>query len=404
MVSPAEQGQPNGAAVNGTNGVNGVKGPDRILRVGIIGCGEIAQVAHIPTLNFLAHKFRITYLCDISAEALAHCAGKVPGAAPKITTDAAELCASPEVDVVLICNADAYHVAHGVLALQHNKYCLIEKPVALCFRDIDLLLEAERQSQGRVFVGTMRRFAPAFTDAVREVGGMSKIQYARVRDIIGPNAVFVDQSGTFPHKFTDFSAADSEDRARREADIFEQALRHEFDVPVTPQSQRMLRVLGGLGTHDLSAMREIIGMPQSVAGACLTFPGIFSVLFRYDGYPVSYECGLSNVPVFDAHIEVYSPDKIVRVNYDTPYVKGLPVTMTIRERVGNDGYQERVVRKTYQDPYTVELLDFHRCVVHRESPKTSVADARNDVELFRLILKADEARYRATPGQENGSK
>jgi hypothetical protein len=230
--------------------VNGVHAHDTsskstILRVGVIGCGEIAQVAHIPTLNFLAHRFQTTYLCDVSQAALLHCARKVQGKAPKTTTDADELCASPEVDVVLICNADAYHVAHGILALKYNKYCLIEKPVALCFRDIARLEEAEKSSQGRVFVGTMRRFATAFTDAVQEVRGTSKIQYVRIRDIVGPNSVFVDQSGTFPQKFTDISSEDGEDRAKRETDIFEQALGVEFDVPITPQSSRMLRVLGG---------------------------------------------------------------------------------------------------------------------------------------------------------------
>jgi predicted dehydrogenase len=215
-----------------------------VLRIGIIGCGEISQVAHIPNINFLAHKFQTTYLCDISQQALAYCATKVLGGTPRTTTDAAELCASPDVDAVLIANADTYHVEHGLLALQHGKYCLIEKPAALCFRDIDRLIEAEKRSAGKVFVGTMRRYATAFADAVSEVGGMSKVQYARVRDIIGPNAICVAQSGTFPRRFDDFSAADGEDRARREADIQAQALQREFNVSDTPESKRMLRILG----------------------------------------------------------------------------------------------------------------------------------------------------------------
>ncbi|WQF76795.1 Putative gfo/Idh/MocA-like oxidoreductase, NAD(P)-binding domain superfamily [Colletotrichum destructivum] len=365
----------------------------RVLRVGIIGCGEITQVNHISNLNFLYERYQTTYLCDISQQALAHCARKVQGGTPKTTSDAAELCSSPDVDVVLIANADAYHVDHGILALQNDKYVLIEKPVSVCFRDLDLLIEAEKKSKAKVMVGTMRRFATAFTDAVEEVGGMDKIQYARVRDIIGPNSTFVDQSGTFPLKFSDYSEADTNDRLKREEDIFEQALGKEFGVPVTSNSQTMLRILGGLGTHDLSAMREIVGMPKSVAGACLTFPGIFSVLFKYDDFPVTYESGFSNVPQFDAHIEVYSPNKIVRVNFDTPYVKGLPVTMTVRELVGKDGFQERTVRKTYQDPYTNEFLEFYDCVVNGKAPKTSAADARNDVELFKMILRADAGRY-----------
>ncbi|KAK1982360.1 oxidoreductase [Colletotrichum cereale] len=368
----------------------------QVLRVGIIGCGEITQVNHISNLNFLYERFQTTYLCDISQQSLAHCARKVQGGAPKTTTDAAELCSSPDVDVVVIANADAYHVDHGILALKNDKYALIEKPVSVCFRDIDLLIEAEKKSKGKVMVGTMRRFATAFTDAVKEVGSMDKIQYARVRDIIGPNSTFISQSATFPVKFSDYSDADTQDRLKREGDISEQAIGKEFGVPVTSESQRMLRILGGLGTHDLSAMREIIGMPKSVAGACLTFPGIFSVLFKYDDFPVTYESGFSNVPQFDAHIEVYSPNKIVRVNFDTPYVKGLPVTMTVRELVGKDGFQERTIRKTYQDPYTNEFLEFHECVVNGKTPKTSAMDARNDIELFKMILQADAERYQST--------
>ncbi|OTB17823.1 hypothetical protein K445DRAFT_73699 [Daldinia sp. EC12] len=332
----------------------------RILRVGIIGCGEISQVAHIPNINSLSHLFRTTYLCDISRQALAHCKKKVNSTEPKTTTDAAVLCSSDEVDVVLIANADAYHVEHGLLALKHDKYCLIEKPAAVCFRDIDKLIEAEKSSKGKVLVGTMRRYASAFVDAVQEFGGVDKILYARVRDIIGPNS---------------------------------QALAREFGVPVTPESRRMLRLLGGLGTHDLSAMREILGMPRGVSGAMLTFPGIFSVLFDYGSFPVTYESGFVSVPEFDAHIEVYSADKIIRIEFDTPYVKGLPTVMIVKEKVGNGGFQERKIKKTYEDAYTLELQEFYNCVVGGKTPKTSAVDARNNIELFRMILQAGAHRY-----------
>jgi predicted dehydrogenase len=137
-------------------------------------------------------------------------------------------------------------------------------------------------------------------------------------------------------------------------------------------------------------MREIIGMPQRVLGASVATP-IWTVLFQYDEFPVTYESGINNVPIFDAHIEVYSHEKIVRVNYDTPYVKGLPVTMTIREKIDGakgDGYQERTIRKTYEDPYTLEFLEFHKCVLEKGTPKTSPVDARQDLDLFKMIMQA----------------
>jgi predicted dehydrogenase len=217
---------------------------DSILRVGIIGCGEVAQVVHIPNFNFLSHKFRTTYLCDISKDALEHCSKMVQGGPPKTTESAEELCSSDDVDVVLICNGDEYHVAHGILALKYNKWCLIEKPLALCFRDFNALIAAEKASRAKVFVGTMRRFAPAFLEAVQEVGGMEKIIYARVRAIIWPNSNFVGQSGTYPKKFSDFTPESIQDRSSRETDIVQCALKDEFGVAVTESSIRMLRMLG----------------------------------------------------------------------------------------------------------------------------------------------------------------
>lgn len=74
-----------------------------------------------------------------------------------------------------------------------------------------------------------------------------------------------------------------------------------------------------------------------------------SVLFQYPGFACSYESGIDEVPRFDAHLEVYSKTKQVTVQYDTPYVKGLPITMTVRENV-DGGLQTRIVRKTYEDP------------------------------------------------------
>jgi predicted dehydrogenase len=142
-------------------------------------------------------------------------------------------------------------------------------------------------------------------------------------------------------------------------------------------------------------MRELLGMPSHVLGASLQVNSpIWSVLFQYPTFPCTYESGINNVPIFDAHLEVYSQEKIVRVEYDTPYVKGLPVTMVIREKIqggkgtAGDGYQERRIRKTYEDPYTLEFREFYHTVVGGGEPKTGARDARNEVVLWEMILKA----------------
>ena len=92
-----------------------------------------------------------------------------------------ELCSSTEVDVVLVSSATAFHPDHAILALKNDKHVLVEKPAAINYRDISAMIDAEKRSRGSISVGYQRRYAEAFLDAIGEIGGMGKIQYARVR-------------------------------------------------------------------------------------------------------------------------------------------------------------------------------------------------------------------------------
>jgi len=65
---------------------------------------------------------------------------------------------------------------------------LVEKPIAVCYRDLDEIAEAEKASKGKVFVGYQRRYAEALLDAIEEVKG-EKIDYIRVRGMLGPSVV-----------------------------------------------------------------------------------------------------------------------------------------------------------------------------------------------------------------------
>jgi predicted dehydrogenase len=40
------------------------------IRIGIIGCGEVTQINHLPSLNFLEAFFEVTALSDVSATVL----------------------------------------------------------------------------------------------------------------------------------------------------------------------------------------------------------------------------------------------------------------------------------------------------------------------------------------------
>lgn len=114
-----------------------------------------------------------------------------------------------------------------------------------------------------------------------------------------------------------------------------------------------------------------------------------SVIFQYPGFTVHYESGIHDVPIFDAHVEVFSKSKQVKVTWDTPFIKGLPVTMTIREDVdGSGALRETVVRKTYEDPYTLQLRELYALATEGKPVKTTVADAAQDLKIAQMVMQA----------------
>ena len=205
----------------------------------------------------------------MSDGALDHCRRKVAGQPPKTTRNAEDVCGSPDVDIVMIASSDAFHVLHAILGLNHNKFVFVEKPMALCHRDADRIIEAEGQSSGRVMVGYMRRYAAVFLDAIKEIGSLGDIHYARVRDVTGPNSVMIGQSATFPKSFKDHPPESIRELRERTNDFLHQALPEELGIPASPEYSIMWRHLAGLGSHDLSAMREVFGFPSAVLGASL---------------------------------------------------------------------------------------------------------------------------------------
>lgn len=363
------------------------------LGVGIIGAGEVAQVIHIPTLRLLSHLYTISAICDQSHKAVEHCASKF--AIPKSTTEPDEIFQDSSVDVVFVLTSDEFHAPYTIAALQAGKHVMLEKPMTLSLPSAEKIIETEKAADGpKVFVGYMRRYAPSFVEAFKsEISTIPKILYARSRDIVGPNPHFVSQSGTFPQQFSDFPARPSETKNELLNVLFQECFP---DQQITPAKEKYCRFLGSLGSHDLSLMREALGgLPDSIAGVSVNEP-FYSAIFNYrnkDGSPfaVTYESGIDNVPRFDAHLAIYGEDKTVNIQYDTPYIKGLPIKVRVDE-MNEHGYGiSKEILCSFQDAYTAELLELHRCLVDGKEIKTTASDAYEDLKLFDMMYKRYEA-------------
>ena len=262
-------------------------------------------------------------------------------------------------------------------------------------------------SGAKVFVAYMRRYARSFTHTfLRELRSIDRILYARVRDFPGPNGRFVGQGGAFA-LLPEAGTAPVTSQAGQDfgGGALENLLGEAFAEigEVTEERKKFCRFLGSLGSHDLSVMREALGFPERVVGVSVNDP-FYSAIFEYknakDGtrFAVTYESGIDAVPDFDAHLAVYGERKRVMIRYDSPFIKGLPIKVTVQEVNEYGEMETREVLGSYEDAFTTELKELYECLVNGRAIKTTVEDAAMDMKLFDMMYKGWEAEKMRSVG------
>jgi predicted dehydrogenase len=361
------------------------------LKVGVIGLGKIAQIIHLPILEDQSDRYEIYALCDVSPNLLGLIGERYR--VDRLYTNAGDLIEHETLDAVFVLNSDEYHTDCVVAALKRGRHVFVEKPLCLTHAEVNEVMRAEHEAGVRVMVGYMRRFAPAFSLAAEEVKTLGKINYVRIRDIIGSAPLIIPESSVV-HRFDDVPEEAVRDRAERANRLVREAI-----GDVSEDLGSAYRLLCGLSSHDISAMRELLGVPKRVVAAAQWNGGRFiSAIFQYDDYYASFETGVDGQRRFEAHVEVYGEAKSLKVQYDTPYVRHLPATLTISETLGRT-HKETLMRSAFKDSYVYEILHFHDVVAKGAHPKTVPEDFKADLDIFGMIMDALKHEERQS-GQE----
>ena len=124
-------------------------------RVGLVGAGAIAQLAHLPVLSKIKGA-QLVALCDNDgpkASALAERLG-----IPDVFTDFEDLLELDQVDAVVIATPNHLHEPHVLRALKSKVDVLCERPLSLTSRGVERILAAAKSSGRKVVVGNNHRF------------------------------------------------------------------------------------------------------------------------------------------------------------------------------------------------------------------------------------------------------
>ena len=130
------------------------------IRVGIIGCGRIAQrhAGHIERLG------KLVAVCDVDGSR-----AKSLGEEYSVLsfTSASEFLEVKDMDVVAVCSPNGLHAEHSIAALKAGFHVLCEKPMALTSSDCEEMIKTAERSNRRLFIVKQNRFNPAI-EAVKE--------------------------------------------------------------------------------------------------------------------------------------------------------------------------------------------------------------------------------------------
>ncbi len=143
-----------------------MKKETRRLRVGVLGCGPIAQIAHFDACR-KARNVDLYAICDVADDLRTRMA--VVWEPQVAYADYRQMLADPQVEAVLIGVADQFHVPLATMALEAGKHVLVEKPLGTHVASCEALRDLVQRSGLVLQVGNNRRFDPGVTFAARFV-------------------------------------------------------------------------------------------------------------------------------------------------------------------------------------------------------------------------------------------
>lgn len=132
----------------------------RIVNVGIIGCGGIANQKHLPSLSKLSN-VKIKAFCDIIPERAEKACKKYGTEDAKVYENYKDLIINEkDIEVIHVCTPNISHSEITVFALKNDKHVMCEKPMAKTYNQAIEMVKAAEETGKKLTIGYQNRFRP----------------------------------------------------------------------------------------------------------------------------------------------------------------------------------------------------------------------------------------------------
>jgi predicted dehydrogenase len=154
---------------------------DKKLKIGIVGCGSIANAKHMPSLTKLGDVEMVAF-CDVVIERAQAAKENFGTPDAKVYADYHDLLNdNPEIDVIHVCTPNKHHAPISIAALEAGKHVMCEKPMAKTAAEAQAMLDAAKRTGKKLTIGyqNRQRKAVIFLKQVCDEGKLGEIYYAK---------------------------------------------------------------------------------------------------------------------------------------------------------------------------------------------------------------------------------
>ena len=131
----------------------------RKVRIGIIGCGGIANGKHMPALKKIEEAEMVAF-CDIIEERAVKAAKEFGVEGAKVYTDYRKLLEDESIESVHVCTPNRSHSFITIDALEAGKHVMCEKPMAKTYAEAKKMYETAQRTGKKLTIGYQQRWRP----------------------------------------------------------------------------------------------------------------------------------------------------------------------------------------------------------------------------------------------------
>jgi predicted dehydrogenase len=343
------------------------------VRLGVVGCGLIAQLAHMPALAAQSRRFAVVAVADPSPRVREAVARRHGIAAAYAGHE--DLLAHADVDAVLVASPNGTHAKVTLDALDAGAHVLVEKPMCLMAADAGRIVELAARSGRVVQVGYMKRFDAAYV-ALRE-----RLPAAAELRLVA--SVTVDPGIGERYRPPGFVAAT--DVASAASDALARATGEQVAAAVGSDDPRHIRpfsdaFLGAL-VHDVNLVLGLLGDLDLEPGPVLDAAAADDGSLAYgscavgEGRWTAAWMLLPGASSFREELRLFASDGVRALTFAAPYD---PAPARLGARSFGPG----------ADSYALQLAHFHDCVTEGVPCRTPAAQGARDVALLTELYRA----------------